>query len=113
MKALKSANGCGKCHEVCPNHLKKCDFCGKCELYCPAEARKICGREYTSDEELAEVIKDKAFYDNSGGGVTFSGGECMLQLDFLREILEKCKAAGIYTAGNVLWESFNIPNNSF
>ena len=66
--------GCGKCHEVCPNHLKKCDFCGKCELYCPAEARKICGREYTSDEVLAEVIKDKAFYDNSGGGITLSGG---------------------------------------
>ena len=102
--------GCGKCHEVCPNHLKKCDFCGKCELYCPAEARKICGREYTSDEVLAEVIKDKAFYDNSGGGVTFSGGECMLQLDFLCEILEKCKSAGIHTAvdtaGNVPWKSF-------
>lgn len=102
--------GCGKCREVCPNHLKKCDFCGKCELYCPAEARKICGREYTSDEVLAEVIKDKAFYDNSGGGVTFSGGECMLQLDFLCEILKKCKAAGIHTAvdtaGNVPWKSF-------
>lgn len=102
--------GCGKCREVCPNHLQSCDFCGKCELYCPAEARKICGREYTSDEVLAEVIKDKAFYDNSGGGVTFSGGECMLQLDFLCEILEKCKSAGIHTAvdtaGNVPWESF-------
>ena len=102
--------GCGKCREVCPNHLKKCDFCGKCELYCPAEARKICGREYTSDEVLAEVIKDKAFYENSGGGVTFSGGECMLQLDFLLEILEKCKSAGIHTAvdtaGNVPWKSF-------
>mgnify|MGYP001540650927 FL=1 len=102
--------GCGKCREVCPNHLQSCDFCGKCELYCPAEARKICGREYTSDEVLAEVIKDKAFYDNSGGGVTFSGGECMLQLDFLREILDKCKSAGIHTAvdtaGNVPWESF-------
>ena len=102
--------GCGKCREVCPNHLQSCDFCGKCELYCPAEARKICGREYTSDEVLAEVIKDKAFYDNSGGGVTFSGGECMLQLDFLREILEKCKSAGIHTAvdtaGNVPWKSF-------
>lgn len=102
--------GCGKCHEACPNHLKKCDFCGKCELYCPAEARKICGREYTSDEVLAEVIKDKAFYENSGGGVTFSGGECMLQLDFLCEILKKCKAAGIHTAvdtaGNVPWKSF-------
>ena len=102
--------GCGKCREVCPNHLKKCDFCGKCELYCPAEARKICGREYTSDEVLAEVIKDKAFYDNSGGGVTFSGGECMLQLDYLCEILKKCKSEGIHTAvdtaGNVPWKSF-------
>ena len=102
--------GCGKCREVCPNYLKKCDFCGKCELYCPAEARKICGREYTSDEVLAEVIKDKAFYDNSGGGVTFSGGECMLQLDFLCEILKKCKSEGIHTAvdtaGNVPWKSF-------
>ena len=102
--------GCGKCREVCPNHLKKCDFCGKCELYCPADARKVCGREYTPAEVFAEVIKDKAFYDNSGGGVTFSGGECMLQLDFLCEILKKCKAAGIHTAvdtaGNVPWKSF-------
>ncbi len=102
--------GCGKCREVCPNHLQSCDFCGKCELYCPADARKVCGREYTPAEVFAEVIKDKAFYDNSGGGVTFSGGECMLQLDFLREILEKCKSAGIHTAvdtaGNVPWESF-------
>ena len=102
--------GCGKCREVCPNHLQSCDFCGKCELYCPADARKVCGREYTPAEVFAEVIKDKAFYDNSGGGVTFSGGECMLQLDFLREILEKCKSAGIHTAvdtaGNVPWKSF-------
>ena len=102
--------GCGKCREVCPNHLQSCDFCGKCELYCPAEARKICGREYTPAEVLAEVIKDKAFYDNSGGGVTFSGGECMLQLDFLCEILKKCKSEGIHTAvdtaGNVPWKSF-------
>ena len=102
--------GCGKCREVCPNHLQSCDFCGKCELYCPADARKVCGREYTPAEGFAEVIKDKAFYDNSGGGVTFSGGECMLQLDFLCKILEKCKSAGIHTAvdtaGNVPWESF-------
>ena len=102
--------GCGKCREVCPNHLQSCDFCGKCELYCPADARKVCGREYTPAEVFAEVIKDKAFYDNSGGGVTFSGGECMLQLDFLCEILEKCKSAGIHTAvdtaGNVPWKSF-------
>ena len=102
--------GCEKCREVCPYHLEKCDFCGKCELYCAADARKICGREYKVDEVFFEVVKDKTFYDNSGGGVTFSGGECMLQIDFLCEILKKCKENGIHTAvdtaGNVPWEYF-------
>ena len=102
--------GCGKCEEVCPNHLKKCDFCGKCELYCAADARKICGREYTVLEVLSEIVKDKSFYEASEGGVTFSGGECMLQIDFLCEILKKCKENGIHTAvdtaGNVPWEYF-------
>ena len=102
--------GCGKCREVCPSHLVKCNFCGKCKIYCPSNARKICGKEYTSDEVLAEVIKDKAFYDNSNGGVTFSGGECMLQIEFLTEILKLCKENGIHTAvdtaGNVPWGYF-------
>lgn len=102
--------GCGKCKEKCPNNLEKCDLCGKCTIYCPAEARKVCGKEYTVDEVLAEVIKDKAFYENSGGGVTFSGGECMLQIDFLVEILKKCKENGIQTAvdtaGHIPFESF-------
>ena len=102
--------GCGRCKAVCPNRLETCDFCGRCELFCPAVVRKICGKEYTADEILTEIIKDKAFYDTSGGGVTFSGGECMLQLDFLYEILKKCKENGIHTAvdtaGCVPWESF-------
>ena len=102
--------GCGKCAEVCPNHLKKCDFCGKCELYCPADARKICGKEYSVDEVFSEIAKDKMFYENSGGGATFSGGECMLQTDFLCKILKKCKENGIHTAvdtaGNVPREYF-------
>ena len=102
--------GCGKCAEVCPNQLKKCDFCGKCELYCPADARKICGKEYSVDEVFNEIAKDKMFYENSGGGATFSGGECMLQIDFLCEILKKCRENGIHTAvdtaGNVPWEYF-------
>ena len=102
--------GCGKCLEVCPNNLEKCDFCGRCEIFCASDARKVCGREYTVDEVFSEVVKDKTFYDNSGGGVTFSGGECMLQIDFLCEILEKCKENGIHTAvdtaGNVPWEYF-------
>lgn len=102
--------GCGKCRSVCPNGMTNCTLCGKCELYCPTDARKICGREYNVDEVLREVVKDKAFYDNSGGGVTFSGGECMLQVEFLSEILEKCKQNGVSTAvdtaGCVPFESF-------
>ena len=102
--------GCGKCKQVCPYSLEKCDFCGKCALFCPNDAREICGKEYTVEEILKEILKDKSFYETSGGGVTFSGGECMLQIDFLEEILFKCKKNGIHTAvdtaGNVTWEYF-------
>lgn len=102
--------GCGKCKEKCPNNLEKCDLCGNCTIYCPVEARRVCGKVYTAHEILEEVIKDKAFYDNSGGGVTFSGGECMLQIDFLLEILKKCKQNGISTAvdtaGHIPFENF-------
>ncbi len=102
--------GCGKCARVCPNNLQKCDFCGKCDLFCPNDARKICGKEYSVDEVLKEVIKDKTFYETSDGGVTFSGGECMLQIDFLTKILKKCKENNIHTAvdtaGNVPFEYF-------
>lgn len=89
---------CGKCLEKCPHALKECTLCGKCELYCPAEARRICGKDYTTEELLAEILPDKLFYETSGGGVTFSGGECMLRLDFLCEMLKKCRENGIKTA---------------
>lgn len=102
--------GCGKCEYICPYSLKKCELCGKCELYCPRDARKIVGKEYTVEEVFAQIIKNKSFFDNSGGGVTFSGGECMLQIDFLYDILKLCKENGIHTAvdtaGNVKWECF-------
>lgn len=102
--------GCGKCKAVCPNSLESCHFCGKCTFFCPVDARKICGEEYTVDEVFSEIVKDKSFYENSGGGVTFSGGECMLQLDFLVEILKKCRENGIHTvvdtAGHVPFGSF-------
>lgn len=106
---------CGKCREVCPTP-DTCTLCGKCTVYCPADARKVCGREYNVEEVLTEIIKDKAFYENSGGGVTFSGGECMLQIDFLSEILKKCKENGIHTAvdtaGHIPFEHFEkiLPN---
>jgi pyruvate formate lyase activating enzyme len=62
------------------------------------------------DEVMEEILRDRAFYESSGGGVTFSGGECMLQIDFLEEILKKCKENGIHTAvdtaGHVPYEYF-------
>lgn len=101
---------CGKCKQICHYNLERCDLCGKCTIYCPVDARKVCGKEYTVDEVLKEVLKDKAFYENSGGGVTFSGGECMLQTDFLYEILKNCKENGIHTAvdtaGHIPFEKF-------
>ena len=102
--------GCGKCKEKCPSALEQCDLCGKCTLYCPHDAREICGKEYTVDAVLREILKDKSFYEASGGGVTFSGGECMLQIDFLEELLKACKDNGIHTAvdtaGHVPYEWF-------
>ena len=102
--------GCGKCKEKCPYGLDECRFCGKCTFYCPHDAREICGKEYTSDQVLCEILKDDSLYKTSGGGVTFSGGECMLQIDFLEEILKKCKENGIHTAvdtaGHIRYESF-------
>ena len=102
--------GCGKCREKCPNSMEKCDLCGRCSLFCPQDAREICGKEYTVDEVMREIVKDKAFYETSGGGVTLSGGECMLQIDFLEGILKECKKNGIHTAvdtaGHVPFEFF-------
>ena len=102
--------GCGCCVKICPNNLKKCDVCGKCAELCPSKARVLCGKKYNTDEVFAEILKDINFYKNSDGGVTFSGGESMLQVDFLAELLEKCRNVGIHTAvdtaGNVPWNNF-------
>ena len=90
--------GCGTCRRKCPHALESCDLCGRCALYCPHDARELCGREYTVSEVMEEIRKDKAYYENSGGGVTCSGGECMLQINFLEEMLKACKMEGIHTA---------------
>ena len=101
---------CGKCRSVCPSHGENCTLCGRCTLFCPQEARELCGKTCTVDEVFLEILRDKEYYETSGGGVTFSGGECMLQPAFLTELLRKCKENGIHTAvdtaGNVPWEAF-------
>lgn len=87
---------CGRCSQECGN--KDCVLCGRCTETCPVNARKICGDEYDVPTLLRIVNADKPFYDNSGGGVTCSGGECMLQIDFLAEFLRGCAEMDIHTA---------------
>ncbi len=96
---------CGKCAEVCPSNGKRCTLCGKCALVCPHDAKELCGREYGQRELLEIIERDRDLYAVTGGGVTFSGGECMLQIDFLERILMACCrkkiSVAIDTAGNV------------
>ena len=100
---------CGECVFVCPvdahrmfeaGHSllrEKCIFCGKCEEVCLGGALKLYGKKMSPDEVLPLLLMDKDFY-SGGGGVTFSGGECLCQPDFCAELLKKLKENGINTA---------------
>lgn len=99
---------CGRCLTVCAartieNGLLKierenCVMCGKCTDVCLGDANEIIGKEMTASEVLDEVIKDKMFYDTSGGGITITGGEPSYQADFTTELLALSKDAGISLA---------------
>ena len=90
---------CGECREACPQGLEgMCEQCGRCVGACPTGARQSVGGRMTAGEVLAEVRKDRIFHEESGGGVTFSGGEPLVQFEFLRELLGACRAEGIHTA---------------
>lgn len=101
--------GCGKCKTVCPSP-DNCLLCGKCALFCPRGAIRVVGKDVSVTDVMAEIEKDRPFYGEDGG-VTFSGGECLLQPDFLEELLLACRAAGIRcavdTAGDVPYEVFS------
>jgi len=105
-----TCKNCGICKIKCPNGQEFCDLCGTCTKYCPTGARRICGRKWTIDEVIREIQRDLPFFNSSNGGVTFSGGECMLQIGFLKSLLIRCNELGIHTAvdtaGNVEWENF-------
>src|SRR5574341_458416 len=77
---------------------ERCDVCGACAEACPSAALEVIGRRWTPEQLLEELLKDQVFYETSGGGVTFSGGEPMMQVDFLCEVLPRCKAAGLHVA---------------
>lgn len=85
---------CGACN-ACKR--KECIACGECAKNCPTNAKEVAGCEYSLGELYEEIQKDVAFYGKNGG-VTFSGGECITQIEPLAKILEKCKKNGIHTA---------------
>ena len=101
---------CGACRKICENDARSCTGCGKCSECCPQQAIKIYGKDFTINDIFDIIERDKAYFDATGGGVTFSGGECMLYPNFVSEIAKKCKACGISvaidTAGAVPFSSF-------
>ncbi|MBU9736319.1 glycyl-radical enzyme activating protein [Diplocloster agilis] len=112
---------CGSCAAACPTGARRlgddggfipdlCTGCGKCASVCYPGVLEISGEAMSVSKVMEEIRKDGSLYCNSGGGVTFSGGEAMLQIDFLEELLRECVKHGIHTtvdtAGAVPWESF-------
>jgi pyruvate formate lyase activating enzyme len=101
--------GCGNCRQACPTGAAdpatkgdeggkvSCTLCGACVLACPTGARQLVGKRMTITAVVTEVLKDRLFYEDSGGGVTFSGGEPLAQPLFLKELLEVCHIRGIHT----------------
>lgn len=76
----------------------RCVQCGKCVEACCAGALEFSGKVMTAEEVVEEVLRDEAFYQTSKGGITLSGGEPLLQIDFTSRLLTLCKASGIHTA---------------
>ena len=101
---------CGRCIEVCPfgqqrddavlPHIdrQRCIRCGQCVAVCSAGAREMVGQTMNVDQVMAEILKDRIFYDDSGGGVTLSGGEPLAQAEFCRELLAACRSEDIHTS---------------
>ena len=106
---LSKCSFCRKCEDVCSNgchifsddkHLydrEKCIACGLCANNCIAGAVELVSKQMSAQIVMDTVLRDKAFYDNSGGGITLSGGEPMLQFDFCYELLKLAKQNGLHT----------------
>ena len=101
---------CGACVPVCRTGAlrpeeggigidrERCDACGLCAAVCPARAMHLVGREVSADGLMRGLRRDVPYFEESGGGVTLSGGEPLLQPAFVREVLSRCRAEGIPTA---------------
>jgi pyruvate formate lyase activating enzyme len=102
--------GCGECRLACrygavipgegalPARTEKCELCGACVEACPTQGRQLIGQEMSVSQVLETVLQDRIFYEDSSGGVTFSGGEPLSQPEFLRGLLTACRAKGVHTA---------------
>ena len=114
---------CDKCLYICPKGAitkrsniividrNKCDGCGKCVDVCYSSALSLCGRYLSLDDVLSEIEKDIPFYDASNGGVTVSGGEPLMQQNFLTRLFVGAHEKGIHTAletsGYASWKVFH------
>ena len=108
--------GCGACAAVCPSHTvvggkmvydrSKCEDEGRCAQVCFSGALEVCGFEADVDRVLFEVMQDEAYYARSGGGVTLSGGEVLLQPAFALDLLRALRARGVHTA---IESNLNVP----
>ncbi len=114
---------CGACIEVCPENAlsadakgkavlnrRSCTRCGKCAEVCAPRALEIVGRLYSEDEVMDVVLRDRDYYEQSGGGVTLSGGEPLYQPDFTQHLLHFARANGLHncieTGGAAKWGVF-------
>ena len=113
--------GCEACIGACPNGAmridkgartcdrERCVRCGKCVEGCFAGALEMIGRQVSVEDVMVQVRKDAVFYRTSGGGVTISGGEPLMQSDFTTAVLRQCQSEGLHTAldtsGQATWES--------
>jgi len=106
----KNCISCGECQNVCPEGAhrlseethyfdrKKCVGCGQCAEVCLGDALRLYGKKMTVQELLPELLKDRMLYEKSGGGVTLSGGECLMQWEFCLDLLKALKEENIHTA---------------
>lgn len=115
---------CMKCEDICPSSAIKvagngyiidkdrCSSCYKCVEACPSSALSLVAKEYTAEQLLDSILKDKELIQMLGGGVTFSGGEPALQAPFIRCLVDTLKREGLHialdTSGQAPWSAYEL-----